>query len=104
MNEKGHTLEISQPVISWLIDKSFHEDFGARPLKRGIEKLLEDPLSEQILKGKLGEPYAIKANLDGDDVSFDMVKLPQEPKAEKAPAAAATAASKEPDEEPSNEE
>lgn len=104
MNEKGHTLEITQPVISWLIDKSFHEDFGARPLKRGIEKLLEDPLSEQILKGKLGEPYAIKANLDGDDVAFDMVKLPQEPKAEKTPTAAASAASTESDDEPSDEE
>lgn len=104
MNEKGHTLEITQPVISWLIDKSFHEDFGARPLKRGIEKLLEDPLSEQILKGKLGDPYAIKANLDGDDVAFDMVKLPQEPKAEKTPTAAASAASTESDDEPSDEE
>jgi len=36
-------LEVDQPVIDWLIEKSFHEDFGARPLKRGIEKHLEDP-------------------------------------------------------------
>ena len=30
MNEKGHELVITQPVIEWLIQKSFHEDFGAR--------------------------------------------------------------------------
>jgi ATP-dependent Clp protease ATP-binding subunit ClpC len=78
MQEKGHDLLITQPVIEWLIDKSFHEDFGARPLKRGIEKLLEDPLAEQILKGQLGNPYEITATLDGDDVKFDMVERPIE--------------------------
>ncbi len=82
MQEKGHELVITQPVIEWLIDKSFHEEFGARPLKRGIEKLIEDPLSEQILKGKLGEPYEVTAQLDGDDVSFKMVKRPPKPKEE----------------------
>ncbi|MGK0521209.1 MAG: ATP-dependent Clp protease ATP-binding subunit ClpC, partial [Planctomycetota bacterium] len=66
--------------------------FGARPLKRGIEKLLEDPLSEQILKGKLGEPYSITANLDGDDVAFDMVKRPVVKKEEEGEKAAATPA------------
>jgi ATP-dependent Clp protease ATP-binding subunit ClpC len=91
MQEKGHELVITQPVIEWLIDKSFHEEFGARPLKRGIEKLIEDPLSEQILKGKLGEPYEVTAQLDGDDVSFKMVKRPPEPKEEaEAEKAAAT--------------
>lgn len=90
MQEKGHELIITQPVIEWLIDKSFHEDFGARPLKRGIEKLLEDPLSEQILKGRLGDPFEITATMDGDDVKFDMVKKPQEPKVEETETAAAT--------------
>ncbi len=101
MQQKGHELTITQPVIGWLIDKSFHEDFGARPLKRGIEKLLEDPLSEQILKGKLGEPYSITADLDGDDIAFDMVKRPVVKKEEDAPegekAAATSAAEPTPD-------
>ena len=101
MQEKGHELTITQPVIGWLIDKSFHEDFGARPLKRGIEKLLEDPLSEQILRGKLGEPYSITANMDGDEISFEMVKRPVEEKeedvTESEPAAAAPSAEPTPD-------
>ena len=75
MNDKGHDLVITQPVIEWLIQKSFHEDFGARPLKRGIEKHLEDPLSEKILQGSLETPYTITATMSDDDVvAFDMVE------------------------------
>ena len=66
---------ITQPVIEWLIQKSFHEDFGARPLKRGIEKHLEDPLSEKILQGSLETPYKITATkADEDTVDFEMVE------------------------------
>lgn len=106
MNEKGHELKITQPVIEWLIDKSFHEDFGARPLKRGIEKLLEDPLSEQILKGELGDPYTITANMDGDDVTFDMVKRPVEkkPEEDEGEKAAATPAADSPSDAPEGDE
>jgi len=105
MQEKGHELIITQPVIEWLIDKSFHEDFGARPLKRGIEKLLEDPLSEQILKGKLGDPFEITAKLEGDDVNFEMVKKPEVPKVEEAePAAATTEPTNEPASEPDSDD
>ena len=75
MNEKGHELVITQPVIEWLIQKSFHEDFGARPLKRGIEKQLEDPLSEKILQGSLETPYKITATMaDEDTVDFEMAE------------------------------
>ena len=75
MNDKGHDLVITQPVIEWLIQKSFHEDFGARPLKRGIEKHLEDPLSERILQGSLETPYTITATLsDEDTVAFEMIE------------------------------
>jgi len=100
MQEKGHELIITQPVIEWLIEKSFHEDFGARPLKRGIEKLLEDPLSEQILKGQLGNPYEITAMLDGDDVKFEMVARPIEEEEETETAAATTDPAPEPSNEP----
>jgi ATP-dependent Clp protease ATP-binding subunit ClpC len=82
MRQKGHDLIVEQPVIDWLIEKSFHEDFGARPLKRGIEKLLEDPLSEQVLKGALETPYTITATMKDGDVDFTMVERKVEPKAE----------------------
>jgi ATP-dependent Clp protease ATP-binding subunit ClpC len=84
MKQKGHTLEVDQTVIDWMIEKSFHEDFGARPLKRGIEKHLEDPLSEQILKGQLDTPYVIKAMVKDGEVHFEMTAIPVAPKPEPA--------------------
>ena len=84
MKQKGHTLEVDQTVIDWLIEKSFHEDFGARPLKRGIEKHLEDPLSEQILRGKLDVPYAIRCTMVDGEIKYDMTARPVEPKPEAA--------------------
>ena len=72
MKQKGHILEVDQTAIDWLIEKSFHQDFGARPLKRGIEKLLEDPLSEQILRGELETPYTIRAHMEDGELKFAM--------------------------------
>ncbi len=84
MKQKGHVLEVDQSVIEWLIEKSFHEDFGARPLKRGIEKHLEDPLSEQVLKGQLDVPYTIHATIVDGEVKYEMTARPVEPKPEPA--------------------
>jgi ATP-dependent Clp protease ATP-binding subunit ClpC len=84
MKQKGHVLEVEQSVIDWLIGKSFHEDFGARPLKRGIEKHLEDPLSEQILKGQLDMPYTIRASIVDGELKYEMTARPADAKPEPA--------------------
>ncbi|MCB9886083.1 MAG: ATP-dependent Clp protease ATP-binding subunit [Planctomycetes bacterium] len=86
--QKGHKLDVDQSVIDWMIEKSFHEDFGARPLKRGIEKHLEDPLSEQILRGALDTPYHIRATVRDGEIVFDLEALEAEPAAEATPEAA----------------
>ena len=107
MNEKGHELVITQPVIEWLIAKSFHEDFGARPLKRGIEKHLEDPLSEKILQGSLETPYTITATMvDEDTVDFEMVEreVPSEESDEDADAAPVSEAGDQSGDEPTGGE
>ncbi len=50
--ELGITLEISEAAKTFIADKGYDAQFGARPLKRAIQKYLEDPLAEQILAGK----------------------------------------------------
>ncbi|MBM3973008.1 MAG: ATP-dependent Clp protease ATP-binding subunit [Planctomycetes bacterium] len=82
VKQKGHVLEVDQSVVDWLIKKSFHEDFGARPLKRGIEKHLEDPLSEQLLRSEFDKPYTIKATAVDDEMKFELIELPVAPKPE----------------------
>jgi len=44
-------LIITNSAIEFLIDKGYNPDFGARPLRRAIERYLEDPLSEEVLRG-----------------------------------------------------
>ncbi|HTK75891.1 MAG TPA: NDP-hexose 4-ketoreductase, partial [Gemmataceae bacterium] len=52
LKEKGFTLVMSEEAKELLIEKGTSLEFGARPLRRAIEHLLEDPLSEELLRGK----------------------------------------------------
>ncbi len=45
-------VELTKSAIDFLIAKGFHEDYGARPLRRAIERHIEDPLAEHLLRGK----------------------------------------------------
>ena len=51
MRQKGIDLELSQEAKDLLVEKGTDEKFGARPLRRAIEQKVEDPLSEDILRG-----------------------------------------------------
>lgn len=51
--DKDITLTLSPEVISMLVDKGYDPQYGARPLRRAIERLLEDPIAEAILRGEL---------------------------------------------------
>ncbi|MDD3468553.1 MAG: ATP-dependent Clp protease ATP-binding subunit [Thermoguttaceae bacterium] len=50
--EKGLSLVLSQEAKAWLVKKGSNLDYGARPLRRSIENFVEDPLSEELLKGE----------------------------------------------------
>jgi ATP-dependent Clp protease ATP-binding subunit ClpC len=51
LGEKGLTLELEESAKDYLIEKGYNPDFGARPLRRAIEHYVEDPISEEILRG-----------------------------------------------------
>jgi ATP-dependent Clp protease ATP-binding subunit ClpC len=67
--EAGVTLEISDEAKDLLIEKGFDPAFGARPLRRAIQRYLEDPLSEEILKGKFGGGR-IAIERKGEELAF----------------------------------
>ena len=55
--ERGHELQLSEEAKQFLIRKGSNLDYGARPLRRAIESYVEDPLSEELLKGEFqGKP------------------------------------------------
>jgi len=58
----GFDIALSSAAKEFLADKGFDKDFGARPLTRALQKYLEDPLAEEILKSKLKEGDLIKAD------------------------------------------
>jgi ATP-dependent Clp protease ATP-binding subunit ClpC len=70
--EKGLTLELDQPAIDFLIAKGYSDDYGARPLRRAIERFIEDPLAEQLLRGQFveGVPIQIRTAPDGQNLTF----------------------------------
>ena len=50
--EMGYKLTLSDEAKDFIAEKGFDEKYGARPLKRAIQKYLEDPMAEEIIKGK----------------------------------------------------
>ena len=62
VNELGYEIEISEKAKDFIVDKGWDAQYGARPLKRAIQKYVEDPLAEEIIKTKLKE---------GDIISVD---------------------------------
>jgi ATP-dependent Clp protease ATP-binding subunit ClpC len=59
-------LEFTDAAKEFLVEKSYDEKYGARPLRRALQKFVEDELSEQILKGILLNGIKITADLSED--------------------------------------
>ena len=57
--EKGMSLSLDKASLDFLISKGWDEKYGARPLKRAIERELEDSLAEEILKGSIVEEAGV---------------------------------------------
>jgi len=69
LDAKNIELVVTKPATELIIDRGYNPDFGARPLKRALELLLEDPLSEDILKGRLRGGRVI-VQKEGDHLKF----------------------------------
>ncbi len=70
--EEGFTLRRTEAATEFLVDKGFDEAYGARPLKRAIQRWVEDPLSEKILMTEFGPGDQIEVDLaeDGEALTF----------------------------------
>ena len=61
----GYTVELTEKAKDFLAEKGYDQQFGARPLNRAIQKYLEDPVAEEILKGEVTEGAIIMADYEG---------------------------------------
>ncbi|MDC9727093.1 MAG: ATP-dependent chaperone ClpB [Candidatus Thioglobus sp.] len=64
------SLEISDEAMSVIVEQGYDPVFGARPLKRTIQQLLENPLSQKILAGDFLPGSTVKANVTNDEIVF----------------------------------
>jgi ATP-dependent Clp protease ATP-binding subunit ClpC len=62
VSEIGYTLQINKTAKDHLVEVGYDEDYGARPLNRAIQKHIEDPVSEEILSGRVEEGQTIKVS------------------------------------------
>ena len=80
---KNSDLEIvlSDESKEYLATEGYNKEFGARPLRRSIQRLLEDPLSEELLKGKYkaGSTIIVSLNEKEGMLDFESVEAPNEP-------------------------
>jgi ATP-dependent Clp protease ATP-binding subunit ClpC len=82
LEEKGVTLKLDEPAIDYLITKGFNADYGARPLRRAIERFIEDPLAEGVLRGDFEISKTVSVSVAEDTEGFIFT---QEAKEEPAP-------------------
>jgi ATP-dependent Clp protease ATP-binding subunit ClpC len=80
---KNSDIEIvlSEESKEFLATEGYNKEFGARPLRRSIQRLLEDPLSEELLQGKYkaGSTIVISLNSEEGILEFEAVEAPTEP-------------------------
>jgi ATP-dependent Clp protease ATP-binding subunit ClpC len=77
--DKGVDLDLSPAAIEFLIGHGYNEDYGARPLRRAIERHIEDPLAEHILRSDFedGRPVEVGVAEDGEGLTFVQVDEPK---------------------------
>ncbi len=73
------TLELAEDAKDFLVEKGFDERFGARPLRRALQKYVEDDLADELLRGNVRPGTKITARLDADakKLAFEFTELPE---------------------------
>ncbi|MDB5349838.1 MAG: ATPase with chaperone, ATP-binding subunit [Planctomycetota bacterium] len=98
LRDRGLELLLTEAAKDYIIEKGFNADYGARPLRRAIENMIEDPLSEEILRGSFKGKDTLSVTLDespdGKKLKFESSsKAENEPVAVGGPSESSTKAS-----------
>ncbi len=73
--EQGNlSIELTEPAQRWLAQQGFDKDFGARPLKRAIQRYVESPLSVRLLRGEFKGGDRVRIDLADDQLDFILLE------------------------------
>ena len=70
LEKKDINLVLDEKARDFLVEKGHDPEYGARPMRRAVERFMEDPLAEEILRGKLVEGQPIQVSADEDKLTF----------------------------------
>ena len=74
LKDKDITMEVTPKAKDFILEKGTDIKFGARPLRRAIQRYVEDELSEMILRGKLQDGQYVKVDFENDKLKFEVNK------------------------------
>src|SRR5262249_31936524 len=75
MSDRGLKLVMTDEAKDFLITKGYNPDYGARPLRRAIENLIENPLAEELLRGAFKGKEVVLATVEGEDEASKKLKF-----------------------------
>lgn len=90
LREQQMELELTPEAYEFLIHVGYNLDFGARPLRRALERNIEDPVSEEILRGNLKPNHKIVVGVEDSKTVFRIEELPLPPEPEPTEEAVST--------------
>ena len=74
LDTKGVKINVSDDVKAKILEKGYKPKYGARPLRRAIQSMLEDKLSDFMLSGKIhNDKSSINVNLEGEELKCELV-------------------------------
>ena len=85
LRAKDIKVHLDTTAVEFLIDKGYDPIYGARPMRRAVEKYLEDPLAEEFLRGNIKQGDTLEAHAAGEQLAFKVTQPEQSEPANGSP-------------------
>src|SRR5690606_9267766 len=79
LEEHQLSIQLTQPAKDWLAEQGFDKDFGARPLKRALQRYVESPLSVRLLRGEFQKGDHILIDVADNELTFTRLEPAEQP-------------------------
>jgi ATP-dependent Clp protease ATP-binding subunit ClpC len=79
LGDKGISIEPTPVALDLLVEKGYDATYGARQLRRTIQKHVEDPLAEAIVRGQITDGARLELDVEGDNFVFREAQVPESP-------------------------
>jgi ATP-dependent Clp protease ATP-binding subunit ClpC len=71
LGEQGIDIDIENEAKAMILDKGFQPKFGARPLRRAIQSMIEDKLADSVLAGRIGKGNTVTVKVTDNEIAFN---------------------------------